>query len=249
MPNRGADSIASENNDGLYDGKIMGREMMDEKTKLANYYAARARIYEENYDKPERQADLALLDEWVASALRGHHVLELACGTGYWTARFAAGAASVLATDFNTEMLDLARAKDLPADKVEFAVADAFDLSLPPGRAANSAFTACFAGFWFSHVRREQQGNFLAHLRAKLGKDTLLVMIDNNYIEGNSSVIARTDLEGNTFQIRTLPDGSRTEVIKNFPTDSALRKKMGPEVHNIRIERSTYFWMLTCRLK
>ncbi len=219
---------------------------MDDKEKLVKYYADRAKTDETNYEKPERQADLAVLHERVASVLRGHHVLELACGTGYWTAHYAAGAASVLATDANTEMLEIARAKNLPADKVDFAIADVFNLDLPPGR---TPFTACFAGFWFSHVKREDQAGFLAHLREKLGKDILLVMIDNSYVEGSSTVIARTDLEGNTYQIRQLPDGSRVEVIKNFPTDSALRKKMGSAVRDIRIERLEYFWMLSCRLK
>jgi SAM-dependent methyltransferase len=216
---------------------------MTEYTDMAAYYAKRADTYEDVYAKPERQADLAILHERVANALRGHRVLELACGTGYWTGRIADSAASVLATDINPEVIELAKAKGLPGDKVRFALADAFD----PG--VSGSFSAVFAGFWWSHIKRQDQAGFLAGLRDKLGKDVLLVMLDNAYVEGSSTPIARTDLEGNTYQIRTTPDGERHEVIKNFPTDSALRKKLGAALKDIRILRLEHYWMLTGRLK
>ena len=75
------------------------------------------------------------------------------------------------------------------------------------------------------------------------------MLLDNTYVEGSSTSIARTDAEGNTYQIRTAPDGQRYEVIKNFPSDSTLRKKIGSSVREIRIARLEYYWMLTCRLK
>ncbi len=218
--------------------------MNKDNSDLAAYYAKCAGIYENVYDKPERQADLAILHDKVREALRDHRVLEIACGTGYWTEQLAQSAASVLATDINPEMMRIAEAKGLPTDKVKFALADAFDLPSAEGK-----FSACFAGFWWSHVKRQDQAGFLAQLREKLGKDILLVMLDNVYVEGSSTSIARTDLEGNTYQIRTLPDGERCEVLKNFPADSALRKKIGAAVKDIRIVRLEHYWMLTCKLK
>ncbi len=173
----------------------------------------------------------------------GHTVLELACGSGYWTEQLAQSAERVLATDINQAMLDIARAKELDTDVVEFAEADANDLQI------DGEFTCCFAGFFWSHVLRAEQSGFLEQLRKKLGKDTLLVMLDNVYVDGSSTVIARTDLEGNTFQIRTLANGERHEVLKNFPTDSALRKKLAPSVRDIRILRLEHYWLLTGRLK
>lgn len=212
--------------------------------QLAQYYALSAPDYERVYDKPERQEDLEELHDLVAEALRGHKVLEIACGTGYWTDTLAETALSVLATDINPAMLALASARGLPADQVQFRLADAFDLPSDIG-----SFTACFAGFWWSHVKREHQERFLAQLRAKLGKDILLVLIDNTYVEGSSSSIARTDAEGNTYQIRRAPDGQRYEVLKNFPSDSTLRKKIGSSVREIRIARLEYYYLLSCRLK
>jgi SAM-dependent methyltransferase len=211
---------------------------------LAAYYAARAGTYEQEvYGRPERQADLAVLKERVRETVRDQRVLEIACGTGYWTGLLAQSAAAVLATEINPAMIEVAQAKALPVDKVGFALADAFDLQI------EGTFPVCFAAFWWSHVKRQDQADFLAQLRSQLGKDTLLILIDDVYVEADNEPIARTDLEGNTYQIHTLANGGRHEVLKNFPTDSALRKKMGPHVKDIRIARLEHYWMLTGRLK
>ena len=214
-------------------------------TDLHAYYAQRAATYEEVYAKPERQADLAILHQRVPALLEGQRVLEIACGTGYWTADIAAGATHVLATDNNSAVIEVARAKGLPAEKVTFALADAFDLDA----ALVTNVDACFAGFWWSHVGREKQVDFLDRLRSGLGKESRLVMLDNSYVEGSSTPIARTDAHGNTYQIRRLPDGERHEVLKNFPTDSTLRKRLGAHLKDIRIERLPHYWLLSGRLK
>ncbi len=212
---------------------------------MREYYAQRAQTLEKVYQKPERQQDLREIQGKLLDVLKDQCVLEVACGTGYWTERFAPVAASVVATDYNQSMLDVAQAKSYPEGKVQFALADLYDLPA----ATTGQYSACFAGFFWSHVLRDEQTSLLAHLSKVTGKGSTLVLIDNNYVEGSSTVIARTDLEGNTFQLRKQEDGSRVEILKNFPTDSALRKKFGPAVRDIRIFRNTYYWMLTCVLK
>lgn len=209
---------------------------------LISYYAKRSDFSEEGYDDPGRQADLAVLRERVKEALQGKRVLEIACGTGYWTQHIADVADSVLAFDVNPELVEAARAKAW-SDKVKFAVADAFDLKL------EGKFSACFAGFWWSHVKREDQASFIAKLRGQLEKDALLVMLDNWYTDDGSMPVARSDAEGNTYQIFKLPNEERCEVLKNFPTDSGLRKKLGPLMKDLRILRLEHYWMLTGKLK
>ena len=88
----------------------------------------------------------------VAEALRGHTVLELACGTGYWTRLIAEVADKVVATDINPEMIAMAALRKLPADKVTLRVADAYDRPVVIGD-----YPAVFIGFWWSDVKREQQ--------------------------------------------------------------------------------------------
>ena len=210
----------------------------------AQFYAKSASNHDRIYDRPERQDDLAEMREHVAETLRGHTVLELACGTGYWTSIIAEVADKVVATDINPEMIAMARLRQLPADKVELRVADAYELPADIGD-----FTAVFIGFWWSHVKREEQEKFLAQLKAKVGQDMFIVLLDEAYVEGSSATVARTDMEGNTYHISVAPDGERYEIPTTYPSDSALRKKLASSVREIRIVRLEYYWLLTCRLK
>ena len=58
-------------------------------SSMAGYYASRAQEYERIYHKPERQDDLGTLRAFLERAFAGKHVLELACGTGYWSLAYA----------------------------------------------------------------------------------------------------------------------------------------------------------------
>src|SRR5687767_7455047 len=113
--------------------------------QLSHYYAERAREYERIYDKPERQADLAKLRRAIPAYLASRDVLEVACGTGYWTQYIAPAARHVTALDINEETLAIARAKSFPADRVTFECADVHVLA-----SGGRAFSGAFAGFWWS---------------------------------------------------------------------------------------------------
>jgi SAM-dependent methyltransferase len=215
---------------------------------MKQYYAQRAPYYDSIYQKEERQEDLQSARTWLIHALQGKHILELACGTGYWTDALAPAATSILATDINQEMLDLASIKLAKHARVSLASADAFDLA-HESAISGKDLNACFAGFLWSHIKREDQHDFLVQLRSVLGAGSALVLIDNRYVEGESAPIARTDLQNNTYQIRVQEDGQRVEIVKNFPTDSFLRKKLANFARDIRVERNHYFWMLSCVLK
>ena len=208
------------------------------------FYASLGAQHDDVYDEEERQEDLEELREFVAFALKGHRVLELACGAGYWTEVIAETAEHVVAIDINPNLVELARERDLPEESVTLRVADAWQLPDDLG-----AVTAVFIGFWWSHVAREEQERFLKLLRAKLGKDVLLVVADDDYVDGISEPIARTDAAGNTYQVRQAPDGEYYEILKTYPSDSALRKKLASTVREIKIERWELYFLLTCRLK
>ena len=85
---------------------------------MEHYYQARAPEFESVYEKPERQADLAKLRSWLEKETRGATVLEIACGTGYWTGVAVAVARAITATDFNAGPLEIARSKGLGPDVV-----------------------------------------------------------------------------------------------------------------------------------
>jgi ubiquinone/menaquinone biosynthesis C-methylase UbiE len=203
------------------------------------YYSARAREYERIYDKPERQSDLAVLRKIIPPFFEGKSVLEVACGTGYWTQFIARYARTLLATDFSEATLAVARQKALPADRVQFEVADAFAL---PERLGTSE--AAFCGFWWSHIPRATNGDFLDSLHARLRPGATVVVLDNLYVPGSSSAISRRSATGDTFQQRLLADGSTHEILKNFPTEGELRGQLHGYASRISYVTLQYYWYL-----
>jgi demethylmenaquinone methyltransferase/2-methoxy-6-polyprenyl-1,4-benzoquinol methylase len=210
--------------------------------KLADYYAKRAAEYERIYARPERQRDLAALKERTRGMLSGRRVLELACGTGYWTEVFAPVAREVIALDVNEEVLQIARAKSYPPGRVEFLRADCY---APPGLARRH--DALFAGFWWSHVPLQRLDGFLAASVAAVAPRALIAFLDNRYVEGSSTPVARRDAEGNAYQLRTLEDGSRHEVLKNFPCASELIWRTLKHGSGANVENFEHYWLLSFR--
>jgi len=206
------------------------------------YYAARAREYERIYHKPERQADLTRLREAVPVPFTNRSVLEVACGTGYWTQHIAATARSICATDLADETLAVAKAKRLDPDRVTFSVADAMDLPASLG-----TFESAFCGFWWSHVPRSSVGAFLASLHARLVPGATVLLLDNLYIEGSSTPISRRTADGDTCQLRHLSDGSTHEVLKNFPSESELRAQLGSHATDVKYTDHGHYWLLEYR--
>jgi len=208
--------------------------------KLADYYAKRAPEYERFYDKPERQADLALLRKRVSAMCAGRRVLEVACGTGWWTEVLAPAAAQVTALDVNEETLQIARTKRLPAGRVEFLCADAYRLP-DLGRRHD----LLFAAFWWSHVPLERIDEFLASCARAVAPGALLAFLDGRYVEGSSTPLSRRDAAGNSYQARMLDDGSAHEVLKNYPDDAQLIRRASRIGWGANIELLPYHWLLT----
>src|SRR5207247_2655785 len=156
---------------------------------MQRYYAQRAQIYERIFHKPERQADLRAMEAWLPPQFAARRVMEIACGTGWWTPHAAALAASWLATDVNAETLAIARSKSMPAARV--------------------------------------------------------VMLDNRYVAGSSTAIARRDSDGNTYQTRALDDGSTHEVLKNFPSRDEAIAAIGPEAREPQWIEHPHYWILS----
>lgn len=215
---------------------------MPSDAQLRAYYAKRAAEYERIYEKPERQADLARLRSELPEYFAGAAMLEIACGTGYWTPLLAARAASVHATDANDEMLAIARTKPYPHGNVHFERCDAY--ALP---AWNEKFDGCFAGFWWSHVPKRLLADFLQGLHARLAPGARVAFLDNRYVEGSSTPLARRDADGNTYQLRHLADGSRHEVLKNFPAAGEVEGLLGRHCLDFAWHELDYYWCCTYR--
>lgn len=207
------------------------------------YYARRAAEYEEIYAKAERQADLARLQSVIPELFAGERVLEIACGTGYWTPLIAGRAASVLALDYAQETLEIARRKRYPRGNVRFEQGDAYQLPR-----WSEAFSACFAGFWWSHIPLGKIDPFLKQLHARLAPGARVAFLDNRYVEGSSTPLARRDAAGNTYQERRLADGSRHEVLKNFPAPEDLEPLLARFGSELEITLYQYYWLASYRI-
>ena len=206
---------------------------------MLEYYARRASEYERIYAKPERQADLAVLRQRIGGMFEGRAVLELACGTGYWTSVIAGRASRVLALDLNEAVLDVARAKDWPVGRVQFGIGDAF---APP---ASTGASGLFAGFWWSHVPQARLDAFLAAAVRAVAPGSLVAFLDNRYVEGASTPVSRRDAEGNTYQQRRLEDGATHEVLKNFPDEGELLRRASRHGWGANVELLPHYWLLS----
>ena len=120
-------------------------------------------------------------------------VLEVACGTGYWTQFIAREARSVLATDAEREPL-LRLESRVSAKSVRTLVKDAYELA-DLGR-----FNAAFAGLWFSHVPTERRQGWLQSLHACLEPGSRIVLLDNSEVQCERLPIIAHDKYGNTYQ-------------------------------------------------
>lgn len=205
---------------------------------LHQYYSARAPEYDRIYTKPERQNDLRAIEGWLAKHFAGRTTLEVACGTGYWTQFIAPEADALVSVDASAEVLEIARGR-VPSGTATFVLGDAYRLPASP-----RAFDAAFAGFWFSHIPRARVREFLLGLHETLAPNATVVFLDNRFVAGSSTPIAQRDSEGNTYQLRSLRDGSSHQMLEDFPSEHELRGAVSGLASEVRYREWQYFWAL-----
>ena len=183
---------------------------------VARYYAARAQAYDASAGYVDALAERLRepIKERFREALMGRDVLEIACGTGYWTEVIAMAARSVLATDIDPGMIALARSRLSSIGNVRCQIADAYTLNGVQGY-----FTAAFSHWWWSHVPKSRVKEFLRVLHGKLVPGALVVFADQLPYEWPDR---RCDAEGNSLERRTVGDGRSWEIVKNFPTEKEI---------------------------
>ncbi|TCO80610.1 demethylmenaquinone methyltransferase/2-methoxy-6-polyprenyl-1,4-benzoquinol methylase [Plasticicumulans lactativorans] len=211
--------------------------------EMQAYYAARVPYYDAVYLKPERRRDIEFLAGHLPSRFAAREVIEVACGTGYWTQHLAPRVARMVATDGTAEPLAFARLRPGSAG-VTYRQADAY--ALPPDL---GLFDGAFAGLWFSHVPLAARTPFLVGLHRHLRPRARVILIDNNDIQLRDFPITETDADGNTYQHRTLRDGSVHRVLKNFPGERALRDLVAPFADAVDYRGLENFWLLEYELR
>jgi ubiquinone/menaquinone biosynthesis C-methylase UbiE len=211
---------------------------------LSSYYNDRAKEYDRVYQIPEEQADLLQAASLFQNLFSQRSVLEIACGTGYWTEQIAQSAASILATDINASMIEIARTRPY-ATGVAFQVADMYALR------PDSPFDGVFGGFIWSHILLQDLDGFLDHLKTLMPKGGVAAFIDSKPVQGTNhdlKRIARVDEHGNTFQMRRLDNGVTYEVLKNFPEAAFLFDKLSQMGTEVEVTQLEHYWIATCTM-
>ena len=205
---------------------------------LVDYYRASAPHFDGVYAKPERQDDLRELEAMVGAEFAGRRVLEVACGTGYWTRFIATSALDVICVDAAPEMLAQARRR-ISARNVRFVDGDAYALSPDLGN-----FDGAFAGFFLSHVPKAKLRPFVAQLNGRLAAGARVLLIDNRFVDGSSSPIDHVDAAGDSFQERHLADGTAHQVRKNFLDEAELRSCVEGLATGVDYRAFRHYWAL-----
>ncbi len=209
---------------------------------VIRYYDARAGEYDVSAGYTGADAELlrAPTKARYKEFVEGHDVLEIACGTGYWTASIAETARTVLATDANASVLDIARKRLAPFSNVTCQQADAYSLE-----GVREGFTAAFGIWWWSHMPRASWRCFVERVHAKLQPGAVVLFVDqlpsaydakNRRCEGEDVVEERVVSGQDTYT-----------VLKNFPAESELHDLLSDIADGVQyIERpEEHSWNLT----
>jgi 2-polyprenyl-3-methyl-5-hydroxy-6-metoxy-1,4-benzoquinol methylase len=209
---------------------------------LVTYYKNRAKEYEDIYFKPERQEELKNIEDILNGIFKEKAVIEIACGTGYWTERISLVAKSILATDINDSVLEIAKRKVYSRNNVIFKNMDLFSFN------TGKKFESLFGGFIWSHIKLQELDKFIDRIKDLVLQNGTIVLIDNNYVGGSSSPVTNKDEFGNTYQTRKLKDGSNHLVLKNFPTEKFIQEKLEVRAEEINLINLKYYWILSYRI-
>lgn len=195
-----------------------------------DYYRARAGEYDEwflrqgRYDRgPEARRRWFEQVEEVAAALaafapRGR-VLELACGTGWWTQRLARFTDDLTALDVSPEVLARNRER-LWGRPVRYLQADLF--SWRP----DAAYDVVFFAFWLSHVPPERFEPFWERVGECLAPGGRVFFVDSRYNEASAAIDHRLEGPEAITLTRRLNDGREFRIVKVYYRPEELSARL-----------------------
>jgi 2-polyprenyl-3-methyl-5-hydroxy-6-metoxy-1,4-benzoquinol methylase len=193
------------------------------------YYRARAEEYDQwwlrqgRYDRgPEVEAMWFAEIDQLRAALEAFapegDVLELACGTGIWSAELARHADTLTLVDSSPEVLAINAAR-FSHPRVERVQESVFEWQ--PTR----QYDVVFFSFWLSHVPLDQFSFFWELVQSCLKAEGRVFFIDSLYDERSTARDHRLHGAAVTTVDRQLNDGRAFRIVKVFyePTDLAER--------------------------
>jgi demethylmenaquinone methyltransferase/2-methoxy-6-polyprenyl-1,4-benzoquinol methylase len=207
-----------------------------------DYYDARAAEYDRQLERAGRYADTEAADDpqgrdideaqAALEQLTIHgDVLELACGTGWWTRGLARKAPSVTAIDASQAMLAINRRR-VASENVRYVAADLF--TWVPDR----TYDLIFFAFWLSHVPAARFEPFWQTVESALGSRGRVFFVDEHAASatrdqedwtGGQDVVAR----------RRLDDGRAYGIAKRCLDPDDLQRRLAALGWDVTVS-STY---------
>jgi demethylmenaquinone methyltransferase/2-methoxy-6-polyprenyl-1,4-benzoquinol methylase len=213
------------------------------------YYRARAGEYDGSLRQLERYVSLggsvagrpgdeegkevAILLDALERMRPFDSVLELACGTGWWTQWLAQHGRRVTAVDAAEEMLALNRER-VNAANVKYIAADVF--AWKPDR----KFDLVFFAFWLSHVPHDRFAAFWQLVGDSLAPHGRVFFVDELDTEEARGQETRV---GGDAVLRTLEDGRQFRAVKVFYQPSELEAKLRTLGWNVDVHHAgSLYW-------
>ena len=182
------------------------------------YYNERASEYEEAYTRGTGTAsitdptvfttEIAVL-EGVVRGFGCGHLLDVACGTGYWLPRYIGNCSRVTLFDQSERMLvecELKVRRLGIRDRCSLVRGDVFSHEFAP-----RAYDCALVGFLLSHVSKEQEQLVMQTLRETLRPGGSFLILESAWTELRARFNQKTER-----QSRRLNDGTEFTIYKRY---------------------------------
>jgi SAM-dependent methyltransferase len=218
--------------------EIMGPLTHGDELEINRYYSARA-PYMANALEAQPSGQILEIIAQLKSCARDLAVLEIACGTGYWTRFVAPCARNVTAVDFSEEMLEAARFQQIA--NARFLYEDAYSLK----SLRSKLFDFGFAMHWLSHIPSARWDEFFSSFHARLKPGAKVLMADDIRRPDDEDPYFSKVETRDPYELRRLPNGKSYEIVKRYFTPDELHALLAPYATSIQIRFERPRWWLT----
>ena len=201
------------------DKEDVGKEMMQ-------YYDERSKEYDLIYSgkgPASLKQDSYLRDvEKISSTVRGYgvgHIIDIACGTGFWFPRYVKNCTDFTFVDQSKEMLEECKKRIVflgYIEKAKFIQVNALNLKF------NNKFDSAIIGFLLSHFTEGQERKFFSLLKDILADNGTFLVLDSTWTDERKKVRLKEDV-----QVRKLTDGRKFKIYKKYFDKHDLYKMAG----------------------
>jgi ubiquinone/menaquinone biosynthesis C-methylase UbiE len=212
---------------------------------INQYYSKRAQEYEQIYqrDNPIRQSEQNKIAEKIKKIFCDKNVLEVACGTGFWTVFLSEVAKEIVATDNSDEAIKIAQSKNYKCP-VFFKKCDAYNLPF-----STLSFDGGLANFWFSHISKDKIELFLDGFHRVLSNQAIVFIADNVFNEDIGGKLVREKRNDNTYKIRFLENGGKYKILKNYYSEEELVNIFSRYGNLLNVYYGNCFWYIYYEVK